>query len=49
MHLQQGLSTINTRKSRKLPKMTKAKMAELEVSWRKHNKSMKQRHLHHMR
>ena len=49
MHLQQGLSTINTRKSRKLPKMTKAKMAELETDWRKHNKHCKQNHMHHFR
>ena len=47
MHLQQGLSTINTRK-RKV-KITKAKMAELEVRWREHNKRMKQTHMHHMR
>ena len=47
MHLDNRFSTINTKK-RKL-KLTKAKMAELEVRWRKHNKSMKQRHLHHMR
>jgi len=48
MHLAQGLSSINTRK-RKTPKITKAKMAELEVRWRQHNKSMKQRGLHDMR
>ena len=48
MHLQQGLSTINTRK-RKLPKMTKAKMKELELSWRKHNKHCKRNHLHAFR
>ncbi len=47
MHLQRGLSTINTRK-RKV-KITKAKMAELEVRWREHNKRMKQTHMHHMR
>ena len=47
MHLQQGLSTINTRK-RKV-KITKAKMAELELRWREHNKRMKQTHMHHMR
>ena len=48
MHLAQGLSSINTRK-RKTPKITKAKMAELEVRWRQHNKSMKQKGLHDMR
>jgi len=46
MHLQQGLSTINTRK-RKLPKMTKGKLKELELSWRKHNKHCKRNHMHH--
>ena len=49
MHLQQGLSTINTRKTRKLPKMTKAKMTELETDWRKHNKHCKRNHMHHFR
>ena len=49
MHLQQGLSTINTRKTCKLPKMTKAKMAELETDWRKHNKHCKRNHMHHFR
>ncbi len=49
MHLQQGLSTINTRKIRKLPKMTKAKMAELELDWRKHNKQCKRNHMHDFR
>ena len=47
MHLAQGLSTINTKK-RKV-KITKAKMAELELRWREHNKSMKQKGLHDMR
>jgi len=47
MHLQQGLSTINTRK-RKV-KMTKAKMAEFELRWRKHNKWAKQNNMHDMR
>mgnify|MGYP000881699834 CR=1 FL=1 len=47
MHLAQGLSTINTKKRK--TKLTKAKMAELEVRWREHNKSMKQKGLHDMR
>ena len=47
MHLAQGLSTINTKK-RKI-KLTKAKLAELELRWRKHNKECKQNHMHHMR
>ena len=47
MHLQQGLSTITTRK-RKV-KMTNAKMAEFEVRWRKHNKWAKQNNMHDMK
>ena len=47
MHLENRLSMINTKK-RKV-KITKAKMKELEVRWREHNKSMKQNHMHHMR
>ena len=47
MHLQQGLSTLNTRK-RKV-KITKAKYKELELRWREHNKRMKQNHMHHCR
>tara|TARA_B100000900_G_C20529402_1_gene695660 strand:+ start:348 stop:794 length:447 start_codon:yes stop_codon:yes gene_type:complete len=38
---------INTKK-RKV-KMTKKKMAELELRWRQHNKSMKSKGLHHLR
>ena len=47
MHLDNRFSTINTKK-RKL-KMTKAKMAELETDWRKHNKHCKRNHMHHFR
>ena len=47
MHLQRGLSTINTRKPK--IKITKRKMAEFELRWRKHNKSMKQKGMHHFR
>jgi len=47
MHLAQGLSTISTRK-RKV-KITKARMAELQDNWRKHNKEMKKRGMHDMR
>ena len=43
MHLAQGLSMINTKK-RKV-KITKAKMAELELKWRKHNKDCKRKNL----
>tara|TARA_R100000479_G_scaffold52029_1_gene24769 strand:- start:1066 stop:1542 length:477 start_codon:yes stop_codon:yes gene_type:complete len=47
MHLQRGLSTINTRKPK--IKITKKKMAEFELRWRKHNKSMKQKGMHQFR
>ena len=47
MHLAQGLSTINTKKRK--TKITKAKMAELELRWREHNKSCKRNHMHHLR
>ena len=47
MHLDVRLSSLNTRK-RKL-KLTKGKLKELELRWREHNRSMKRRHMHHMR
>lgn len=47
MHLDNRLSTISTKK-RKV-KMTKAKMAEFEVRWRKHNKWAKQNGMHDLR
>ena len=47
MHLDNRFSTINTKK-RKI-KITKAKMAEYEVRWRKHNKWAKQNNMHDMR
>ena len=45
MHLSRH-SMINT--SRRKIKITKTKMNELIIAWRKHNKSMKQRNLHSM-
>ena len=47
MHLDNRLSTISTKK-RKV-KITKAKMAEFELRWRKHNKWAKQNNMHDMR
>ena len=47
MHLDNRFSMINTRK-RKV-KITKAKMAELELRWRQHNKKCKQTNMHHMK
>ena len=47
MHLAQGLTTISTKK-RKV-KITKAKMAQYEVQWRKHNKWAKQNNMHDLR
>ena len=47
MHLENRLSTINTKKYK--AKITKGKLKELELRWREHNKRMKQNHMHHMR
>lgn len=47
MHLEQGLSTINTKKYK--AKITKGKLKELELRWRQHNKDMKRKHLHDLR
>ena len=38
---------INTKKYK--AKITKGKLKELELRWREHNRSMKRRHMHHMR
>ena len=46
MHLLRGASSLNTRKPK--AKLTKAKLQELEVAWRKHNKSMKQKGYHNL-
>ena len=47
MHLDNRLSTISTKK--RDVKMTKAKLADYEVRWRKHNKWAKQNNMHDMR
>jgi len=47
MGLARGLSTLNTKKRK--PKITKARLQELEVEWRAHNKSMKQKGMHDLR
>lgn len=47
MHLAQGLSTIRTKK--RDVKLTKARTAELQDAWHKHNKEMKQKGMHDMR
>lgn len=47
MALARGLSTISTRK-RKV-KLTKAKLAQYEIDWRKHNKWCKSKALHDLR
>ena len=39
MHLLRGASSLNTRKSRS--RLTKTKVQELELAWRKYNKDMK--------
>lgn len=47
MALARGLSTISTRK-RKV-KITKAKLSQYEIGWRKHNKWAKQNGLHDLK
>lgn len=47
MALVRGLSTLNTRKRK--PKITKAKLAQYEIDWRKHNKWAKSKGLHDLR
>jgi len=47
MHLDNRFSMINTKKYK--TKITKGKLKELELRWREHNRSMKRRHMHHMR
>jgi len=47
MALARGLSTIQTKRYK--TKITKARLQELEVEWRKHNKTMKQKGLHDLR
>ena len=47
MALVRGLSTLNTRQRK--PKITKAKLAQYELEWRKHNKRAKSKGLHDLR
>ena len=47
MALVRGLSTLNTRKRK--TKITKAKLAQYELEWRKHNKWAKSKGLHDLR
>ena len=47
MHLDNRFSTINTKKCK--AKITKGKLKELELRWRKHNKAMKQKNMLNMR
>lgn len=47
MALVRGLSTLNTRKRK--TKITKAKLAQYETDWRKHNKWAKSNGLHELR
>lgn len=47
MHLLRGVSSLNTRK--KKPKLTKAKLQELEMAWRDHNRNMKRQGYHDLR
>jgi len=47
MHLAQGLSTINTKK-RKKKALTQKDIERYTIEWRKHNKLMRQKHMHDM-
>lgn len=47
MHLLRDASSLNIRKPR--PKLTKTKVQELEIAWRKHNKDMKRLGNHDLR
>jgi hypothetical protein len=47
MALARGLSTIQVKRYTK--KITKSRLNELEVSWRQHNKFMKQKGMHDLR
>tara|TARA_Y100000389_G_scaffold69886_1_gene66579 strand:+ start:223 stop:633 length:411 start_codon:yes stop_codon:yes gene_type:complete len=47
MGLARGLSTISSKKRR--VKITKAKMQELELQWRQHNRDMKRKGMHDLR
>jgi hypothetical protein len=47
MGLARGLSTISTK--RRKVKLTKAKLQELELQWRQHNRDMKRKGLHDLR
>ncbi len=44
MHLLKGYSSLNTKKPK--PKITKAKLNELEKEWLKDNKRLRQNHMH---
>jgi hypothetical protein len=45
MHLQQGLSTLNTRKP-KQKKLSVAQHQKLETEWRQYNKEMRRKNMH---
>lgn len=44
MHLLRGATSLNTRKPK--ANITKSKLQELELAWRKHNKDMKRKGYH---
>ena len=47
MGLVRGMSTLNTRKRK--TKITKAKLAQYELDWRAHNRTVKSKGLHELR
>ena len=48
MHLERGLTTLNTRKPKKKTKFTKKQIEKWTSELKKHNKQMRRVHCHHM-
>ncbi len=48
MHLERGLTTLNTRKPKKKTKFTQKQIEKWSVEMRKHNKQMRRINCHHM-
>ena len=48
MHLERGLTTLNTRKAKKKTKFTQKQIDKWTTEMRQHNKQMRKVHCHHM-
>ena len=48
MHLERGLTTLNSRKAKKKTKFTQKQIDKWTVEMRQHNKRMRKIHCHHM-